>query len=68
MNLRQRIDELVEKHESMRAVSFVTNIDVGYLHHLREGTKDNPSNITCEKLGLKKRMVIQYTKLTSKQT
>jgi len=63
MNLRQRIDELLDEHGCYRVAEEATGIDGGYLHRLRNGTKDNPSNDTCKRLGLKKRMVIEYKKL-----
>jgi len=62
VNLRQRIDELIEEHDTYRAIADATGVDICYLHKLRDGTKDNPSNATCERLGLKKRMMIEYTK------
>ena len=61
MNIRQRISELVIKHGSLRAVARKTDIDVGYLSHLWVGTNTNPSNGICKDLGLKKRMVIEYS-------
>jgi len=63
MNLKQRISELLSEHKTLREVSRVTGIDVGYLSCLYAGIKDNPSNATCTALGLEKRMAITYTAL-----
>lgn len=65
MNLKERINELTLEHGSLRAVSQEIGIDVGYLSRLYVGTKSNPSNDTCKRLGLKKRMIIEYTRLTN---
>lgn len=63
MNLKQRIGELLLEHITLRGVSCATGVDVGYLSHLWVGTKTNPSNETCKRLGLQKRMAITYTAL-----
>lgn len=63
MNLHERINELIILKGSMRQVAFSLDIDVGYLHHLEKGTKTNPSDKICNKLGLKKRIIIEYTSL-----
>lgn len=61
MNLSQRIEELAKENGSLREVARLTGIDAGYLSRLCAGTKSNPSNDTCKRLGLKKRMIIEYT-------
>lgn len=58
MTLRERIDELVERHGSERAAARVVGMDCGYLHRLRHGEKTNPSDRTLRKLRL--RMVLTY--------
>lgn len=50
--LRQHIDELIAQHGTLRAVSRALCIDVGYLHRLRSGDKQDPSAETLAKLGL----------------
>jgi hypothetical protein len=42
MTLQERIEQLVERHGSLRAVARVTEIDAGYLSRLRSGEKANP--------------------------
>lgn len=61
MDLKTRINELIEEHRTMRQASYQIDVDVGYLHHLRKGTKDSPTNDVCAKLGLVRH--IKYTKL-----
>ncbi len=58
MTLAERIDELVAKHGSLRAVARVTEIDVGYLSRLRAGEKVNPEKDKLRSLGL--RRVVSY--------
>jgi len=64
MNIKQKIDQLLLEHKTLRKVAKSTGIDVGYLSCLYAGIKDNPSNATCAALGLKKRMIIEYSILT----
>jgi hypothetical protein len=58
MSLKQRIDELVNKYGSLRAVQDVIGIDAAYLCRLKNGEKINPSKEYLIKLGIKK--VITY--------
>ena len=58
VTLKERIDELCEKHGSLRKAAKAVDVDFGYLSGLRSGTKTNPSYNTLEKLGLKK--VVTY--------
>lgn len=53
----QRIEQLIERHGSLRATARALQLDPGYLATLRHGTKTNPSEKVLKKLGLKK---IQY--------
>lgn len=61
MTLRDRIDELVAQHGSLRAVARVTEIDPGYLSRLRAGEKANPEKDKLRRLGL--RRVVSYERL-----
>lgn len=56
--MKQRINELVEKHGSLRAVALVLGVDAGYLSRLRDGKKMSPSPPLLKKLGLKK--IVQF--------
>ena len=58
MTLKERIDHLVVKHGSLRAVSRVTGIDVGYLSRLHSGEKAAPEKAILGKIGL--RRVVTY--------
>ena len=58
MTLRDRIDELVAQHGSLRAVARVTEIDVGYLSRLRAYANVNPGRDKLRRLGL--RRVVAY--------
>lgn len=61
MTLQERVEELVAKHGSLRAVSRVTEIDVGYLSRLCSGGKMNPGSAILRRLGL--RRVVSYEHL-----
>jgi transcriptional regulator with XRE-family HTH domain len=61
LTLAKRIDHLVAKHGSLRAVARVTQIDVGYLSRLRSGEKVNPDKDKLRRLGL--RRVVEYESL-----
>jgi transcriptional regulator with XRE-family HTH domain len=61
MTISQRIDELVVRHGSLRAVARVLRMDAGYLSRLRSGEKENPDKGTLKKLGLKK--IVTYEAL-----
>ena len=58
VTLKERIDELCEKHGSLRNTSKIIDVDFGYLSGLRSGEKNNPSEKIISKLGLKK--VVTY--------
>jgi len=58
VELKTRIDELVDQHGGERQASRVVQIDCAYLHRLRHGEKTNPSHHILTKLGL--RRVITY--------
>ena len=56
--LAERIEQLVRKHGSLRALARITQIDVGYLSRLRSGEKANPDKHKLRRLGL--RRVVSY--------
>lgn len=61
MTLAERIDELIERHGSLRAVARVTEIDAGYLSRLRSGEKASPQKDKLRRLGL--RRVVSYERI-----
>lgn len=63
MTLQDRIEELVNRHGSLRNASLVTKIDAGYLSRLRSGEKTNPGADKLRKLGLKR--VVSYEPITA---
>lgn len=63
MTLQDRIDELVAQHGSLRAVARVTEIDVGYLSRLRAYANVNPGRDKLRRLGLRKVVSYECTKL-----
>ena len=56
--LRERIEELIARHGSLRAAGRVLQIDPAYLSRLRSGEKNDPSDEVVRKLGL--RRVVTY--------
>jgi len=66
MTLKERIDQLVQQHGSLRAVARVTEIDVGYLSRLRAGEKVNPEKAKLLRLGL--RRVVSYEAIAPRTT
>lgn len=58
--LRQRIMELVEQHDSLRAAAKVLGVDAGYLCCLRDGKKTNPSEALLKKLKLRRIVEIRF--------
>lgn len=62
MDLKERINQLVLQHGSLRAVARVSGIDVGYLSRLRSGAKANPPIHIFRRLGL--RRVVTYELLS----
>lgn len=63
ITLRERIAELVAKHDTLRAVARVTEIDVGYLSRLASGEKVRPGKPILRRLGL--RQITTYERLNS---
>lgn len=62
MSLQQRIAQLVGLYGSLRAVSVMLEIDVGYLSRLATGKKTNPTDEVLLKLDL--RRVVTYERMT----
>jgi hypothetical protein len=58
MTLQERIEQLVERHGSLRAAARVTEIDASYLSRLRSGEKANPEKAKLRRLGV--RRVVTY--------
>lgn len=58
--LRSRLRTLMIIHDvdTYRELGQKLGIDFGYLHHLANGTKTNPSDTILQKLGMKK--VVTY--------
>lgn len=61
MTLRARIEELVERHGSLRAAARVLKVDHAYLSRLMTGVKCAPSDALLRKLGL--RRVVTYSRI-----
>lgn len=59
-SLKERIDELVASHGSLRAVSAALGVDHVYLHRLRKGQKKAPSDEVLKKLGLRRQVIVLY--------
>lgn len=60
LTIAQRIDELVTRHGSLRAVARVLAIDAGYLSRLYSGEKATPSGKLLRRMGLRQRVVYEY--------
>jgi len=64
MTLKQRIEELIAQHGSLRAVGRVLTIDPGYLLRLSTGEKDQPSERVLKKLKLRQIVTVTYERAT----
>jgi hypothetical protein len=53
VTLRERIDELVAQHGSLRAAARATRVEASYLLRLHNGEKKSPSDLVLSRLGLK---------------
>jgi hypothetical protein len=60
MTLKQRIDELIKQHGSLRAASRVLQMDAAYLFRLSSGEKSAPSEHILKKLKLRKIVIVTY--------
>lgn len=63
--MQERIDELVLKHGTLRAVGRVLKVDPGYLSRLRRGIVTMPSNGLLRRMRL--RRVIYYVRAQPNQ-
>lgn len=63
ITLRQRIDELIAQHGTLRATARVLMTDCGYLHRLRNGEKTEPGDDLLRRMGL--REVTTYERTSS---
>ena len=60
--LKKRIDEIVEKHGSLRAAARALAISPAYLCRLRNGTKHNPSAALLRRMTLHKIVIVQFVR------
>lgn len=63
ITLRERIDELIAQHGTLRATARVLMTDCGYLHRLRSGEKTEPGDPLLRRMGL--REVTRYECVSS---
>lgn len=50
--IRERIQQLVECHGSLRGAADAIKVDHAYLHRLGKGEMENPTQIVLKKMGL----------------
>lgn len=60
VTLKLRIEELAERHGSLRAAARVLQVDHVYLWRLKNGEKTEPSERLLKKLGLKRVVTVTY--------
>jgi LmbE family N-acetylglucosaminyl deacetylase len=63
--LQQRINELVERHGSIRAAARVLDVDPVYLYRLSTGEKDAPGPELLRKLKLRRVVTYERTDRTA---
>ena len=51
--VKQTIEALIKKHNGLRSAARAVDMDPAYLLRLRDGDKQNPSEETLKKLGLR---------------
>lgn len=61
VTLRQRIDELVAIHGTLRATARVLMTDAAYLHRLRAGEKTEPGDPLLRRMGLREVRMYERT-------
>lgn len=54
VTLKERIDELIAKHGTLRASARALEVDAGYLSRLRYGEKDTPGETLLTRMGLRR--------------
>lgn len=60
VTLAKRVDELVEKHGSLRNAAKVLGTDAGYLSRIRSGQKTGASAQLLRRMGLRKVVTYEY--------
>lgn len=60
MTLTERIQQLKEKHGSIRAAARALKVDHAYLYRLYTGEKTEPSAATLRKLGIRRYVFVTY--------
>lgn len=58
--IQDRIEQLMEEHGSLRAVAERVGLSWPYLHRLRRGEQNSPSDETLAKLGLRREVTVVY--------
>lgn len=61
ITLRQRVDELIQQHGTLRATARVLMTDCGYLHRLRAGEKTEPGDPLLRRMGLREVRLYERT-------
>jgi hypothetical protein len=61
VTLAERIEQLIDRHGSLRNVARVTGVEVGYLSRLRAGEKINPLKETQRRLGVRRVVTYELT-------
>lgn len=62
ITLQQRVGELIAQHGTLRAAARAIQVEVSYLSRLERGEKQNPSELTLRRMGL--REVVAYERIT----
>ena len=61
--LQERIEELLNDHGSYRSAGRAVDIDWAYLKRMHDGSMCNPSYPICEKLGLAKKVTVEFFRM-----
>ncbi|MGE4243658.1 hypothetical protein [Ramlibacter sp.] len=61
VTLRERIDELIAQHGTLRATARVLMTDCGYLHRLCSGEKTEPGDPLLHRMGLREVRLYERT-------
>ena len=62
VTLEEHLNQLVERHGSIRAVGRVTGVDYSYLSRLLGGERSEPGPDVLQKLGLKRHVIYSMRK------
>ncbi len=60
--IQKVVQALIKTHGGLRAAARHIDLDAAYLMHLRDGTKDSPSDEVLAKLGLVKQVTYRERK------